>query len=311
MPSSTVDLPLERAAAAAGRTLDATTGVGAQGIQIEGAGIAADPSGPNGDFVIRAAANLEPVRVSFSGPGFLTRHTFIRVPGPDAQVGLIPRTFDVASFDQMCRSSGLRRWVTAPSLTIESRTLTFTRLDADQFAARADTMSDDERQSIITDLGWALPQLTGGAFTSFASVEHGAADVGAEVAVLRPNTLTVLRMSGLTAATGLWGYGRYQLDDRGAVTAGLAVLDVDFDRSETPFRRSLRAHELGHALGYSHVTARASVMNNDGRSEPNDFDRAASNLAFQRLPRNRSPDVDPSAASSVNRISRRWGAAMP
>ena len=85
------------------------------------------------------------------------------------------------------------------------------------------------------------------------------------------------------------------------MTAGILMLDRDFDRSGSNFTRSLRAHELGHALGYQHVIARDSVMNSLARLEPNDFDRAAARIAFQRPPGNRSPDVDPTSAS-INRL---------
>jgi hypothetical protein len=37
------------------------------------------------------------------------------------------------------------------------------------------------------------------------------------------------------------------------------------------FGRSLRAYELGHSLGYNHVTLRESVMNASARIEPNPF----------------------------------------
>ncbi len=53
-------------------------------------------------------------------------------------------------------------------------------------------------------------------------------------------------------------------------------------------------HELGHALGYNHVTVRTSVMNPVISGEPTDFDRTGAKVAFERPPLNRSPDVDPS-----------------
>ena len=74
--------------------------------------------------------------------------------------------------------------------------------------------------------------------------------------------------------------------------------------SNSPFRRSLRAHELGHALGYNHVTVRLSVMNASGQIEPNDFDLKAVKLAFLRPPGNRTPDRDPDSLTSNLRAPR-------
>jgi hypothetical protein len=77
------------------------------------------------------------------------------------------------------------------------------------------------------------------------------------------------------------------------------------------FRRSLRAHELGHALGYSHVTVRTSVMNSNARTEPNEFDREATQIVYQRPPGNRSPDTDPDPFSiNTMRLTARWSAGI-
>jgi hypothetical protein len=82
----------------------------------------------------------------------------------------------------------------------------------------------------------------------------------------------------------------------GTVTAGAMFLDRDFDRNDSR-RRLLRIHELGHALGYLHVTSRTSVMNPAIGPEPNDFDRAGAIIAFQRPVGNRAPDVDPGSGT--------------
>ena len=121
------------------------------------------------------------------------------------------------------------------------------------------------------------------------------------VRFLNSGQITVGRFAGLTAATGFWGYSRWLIAGDGSIYGGTIMLDRDFDRSGSGFRRSLRAHELGHALGYNHVTVVTSVMNSNARTEPNDFDRTASRIAFQRSPGNRAPDSDPDMYS-VNRI---------
>lgn len=109
----------------------------------------------------------------------------------------------------------------------------------------------------------------------------------------RTGEIVVARFVGLQAATGFWGYGRWASDGAGTIRAGIIMLDADFDSSGSVYRRSLRVHELGHALGYNHVNARESVMNSSARTEPNDFDRNGARIAFLRPPGNRAPDSDP------------------
>ncbi|MCC7185955.1 MAG: hypothetical protein IT185_06935, partial [Acidobacteria bacterium] len=84
------------------------------------------------------------------------------------------------------------------------------------------------------------------------------------------------------------------------------MLDRDFDRSNSVFKRSLRAHELGHALGYTHVSLLTSVMNTSAVTEPNTFDRQATQIAFLRPPGNVRLDSDPSEASLNRSAAAVW-----
>jgi hypothetical protein len=78
------------------------------------------------------------------------------------------------------------------------------------------------------------------------------------------------------------------------------MLDRTFETSGSAYQSTLHAHELGHALGYSHVDVRQSVMNSSGRVSITDFDRGGARIAFLRPPMNMSPDVDPDPIT-VNR----------
>jgi hypothetical protein len=51
-------------------------------------------------------------------------------------------------------------------------------------------------------------------------------------------------------------------------------------------------------------------MNSQARTEPNDFDRDAARIAFQRPPGNRTPDVDPTSASINRRVTATWSAPV-
>jgi hypothetical protein len=146
---------------------------------------------------------------------------------------------------------------------------------------------------LLADLTWALPQLTGNAFFAFAEQQIETAAEGDRVRVSRPGLIVAARYEGLTAGTTFWGYTRWGWNGAGEMQAGIIMLDRGFETSGSIFRRSLRAHEFGHALGYNHVSGRESVMNPAARIEPNAFDRSGAKIAFLRPPLNRTPDIDP------------------
>jgi hypothetical protein len=251
--------------------------------------------------------------VVVSGSNVLQRQTSLPLPGTDAVVSLIPSQFDMATFEQMLRDGGsLRRWTTAPSLVIIDAVLQFSGVSDTSFTALDERMSADEQRGLVADLTWGLPQVTGNAFNAFASVSIESPAPGSTVSFFsREGRIVVARFKGLSASTNYWGYGRAAM--RGSdVVAGAVMLDRDYDASCTAHQRSLRVHELGHALGYCHVTRRVSFMNASAVFEPNDFDRDATRIAFQRLPGNQAPDRDPARSSiGVRAAPLTWGDITP
>ena len=154
-------------------------------------------------------------------------------------------------------------------------------------------MTEAEVNSLLADLRWALPQLTGDTFTAFADEQRETAAEGERVRVSRPGWIVVARYEGLTTAINYWGYTRWSWSGAGEMQAGIMMIDRAWDASGSVYCRSLRAHEFGHALGYTHVFVRQSVMNTNATTEPNAFDRDGARLAFLRPPLNRTPDIDP------------------
>jgi hypothetical protein len=282
-----------------GSVVDGVTDGSIAGATLDIDGIGAVTTAADGSFRIETS-DVEQFRpVSIRSGGTVLRQTHLRVPGPDARLSLIPSSFDLAAFDQMFRGTGsLGRWTEAPRLTIQRRVLQFTNVSDTSYTATDATLTDAEVNQLVADLRWGLPQLTGNRFASFAGESRETATAGSLVGVRRTGEIVVARYVGLTAATNFWGYGRWASSSPGAIVAGIVMLDRDFEQSGSPFRRSLRVHELGHSLGYNHVTTRASVMNSSAVVEPNDFDRSAAKLAFLRPPANRSPDLDPDEYSS-------------
>jgi hypothetical protein len=290
-----------------GRLVDALTATGLAAVSLRlGDGTSAT-SDAGGTFVLQSA-HLGLLSAVLTRTGLVERQTTIRVPGPDATISLMPSSFDTSSFDQMFRPDGrLQRWTSAPALVIQTRTLALTSTSDDQFVATGEELTRDEVDRLLSDLADGFRELTADRLGGFASVATESAPAGSSVKVKRTGAIVVARYQGLTQATGYWGYGRWATSGDGEVVGGIVFLDRDFDKAEGQYCRSLRVHELGHALGYYHVTLRSSVMNSNARIEPNEWDCQAVLIAFQRPPGNRAPDVDP-PQSSVNLQTERGSA---
>ncbi len=299
--NQTVDFALTRSQnRLAGTVIDATTDSALSGVRVEVEGFAAATTGADGTFGFDASDPEALRAVTLSSPTIVTRATHARAPGPAATLSVIPASFDLTAFDEMFRSTSgyLHRWVRVPPVIAVNRVLQFTNITDSQYVALSATMTDAEVTTLLGDLEWALPQLTGNTFATLSDQRRETAAAGASVQVSRPGSIVVARYQGLSAATGYWGYTRWAWNANGEVSQGIVMIDRDFDASSSPFRRSLRAHEFGHALGYTHVTSRTSVMNSDARTEPNAFDRAGAKLAFRRPTLNLSPDTDPAPYSN-------------
>jgi hypothetical protein len=239
-----------------------------------------------------------------NGPGVVQRLTKITGPTSErAKLSLIPASFDLTAFDEMFRSSNarLQRWRRQPSLVVVASAMTY-RGPAEYYAATPTQMSEAEVSSLIEHLTEGLALLTGGTFTAFANVQVERPGPGERVLVTRAGQIVVGRFDGIGAYDTTIGYGRWAEEPDGTISAGVIFLDRVFDRDD-PRRRLLRIHELGHALGYQHVTSRSSIMNPSVGAEPREFDRQAAIVAFQRSPGNVAPDTDPGV---VARIETGW-----
>lgn len=239
--------------------------------------------------------------ITFSGGSTTSRTTAIKVPAAETTVSMIPASFDLVAFNQMFRSSQkLQRWTAAPPLVILTRAVQYEGEYANNPMVLPDELSDVEQQALLADFSDGFMTLTDHQFSGFSSVTFEAPEAGSRVNVMRTGFIVVARSKGLTAGCSYWGYGRWATTPSGAVVGGNVMIDADFDAGLTPYsqyRRCLRIHELGHALGYNHVTSRQSVMNSAARFEPNSWDLQAVHIAFQRAPGNGDPDNDPAGIS--------------
>lgn len=258
-------------------------------------------------------------RTVLTADGFVERQTGVRAPAAGVQLSLIPAALDLTAFNQMFRhapaagaAAALTRWADRPALVIERRVLQFTDVGAASYTALDETLTSAEVNSIIADMTEGYAHLTNGLLGPFRSVTSRTSDPGAAVSVSEPGNIVVTRQVGLTEKAQFWGYARWSTTADGEVTRGFIILDRDFEKSGSPYRRSLRMHELGHTLGCQHVSLPfLSVMNSNAQTEPNDFDRSAARIAHLRPLGNRTPDIDPAshAATTAAGLPQLWHGA--
>jgi hypothetical protein len=297
-----------------GQTVNAIDGTAAGAVSIQIGDRSPVQSDANGNFQVdigRAGTYAAVV----SGGSVVERRTNVTGPTSErARVALIPTAFDLAAFNEMFRTTNnrLQRWTERPSLVVLGSVMKYREVAGTDFDATAEQLTDEETAAMVAHLTEGLALLTGNTYTSFASVTIERPQAGEEVNVLRPRTIVVGRYSGVRVMTNTIGYGTWADQSDGSVVGGAMWLDRDFDQ-DSPQRRLLRIHELGHALGYRHVTVRTSIMNPAIGPEPTDFDRAAASIAFQRPVGNVSPDTDPSGTNRPFRSAEgaRWHVPIP
>jgi hypothetical protein len=277
-------------------TVNVLTGRPVTGVRVQIEGRADLDSGPTGTFVVEGAT-ASVLAVTLSSSEIVTRVTHLRVPGSDGEIALIPKDFNMSAFEQMARrpGSGLVRWTTPPRLLIQRRVLRWAETAGDTYTSTTDQlMSDAAAKAITDDLVMALPDLTGGEYRNFADIVHTTAGVNNPVSMVSAGDIVVAYFTGLTAARGAIGLGSRTYGNDGSVRSGQVYLDAGYD-GQGLYAHIARMHELGHALGWDHVTDAASVMAPVATNWPTSFDRDATRVAFKRGLGNRAPDNDQDA----------------
>src|SRR5690606_8647303 len=146
----------------------------------------------------------------------------------------------------------------------------------------SESRTQGETTALVADMTAALPELTGGVLTQFSRTDRQMAAVGATVSTTISGQITVFWVDGLLEGTGFAGFARWEFS-QWKMTGGVILLDSTSDRGAN--QQWLRWHELGHTLGYTHVTARPSLM--APAAQPiTAFDRQAGQIAYTRPPGN-------------------------
>lgn len=157
-------------------------------------------------------------------------------------------------------SAGPQRWRQAPNLTILVSVMEYRPGGDVEYVATAERLNEADIAELVSDLTDGLEVLTSGTFERFASVSTEVLAPGAITNVSRSNQIVAARFDGLRRSVKALGFGGRRARKDGSITAGAILLDSEFDRTDAR-RRLLRTHELGHALGYNHVSVQTSIMN--------------------------------------------------
>ena len=297
-----------------GETVSAIDGRPISGVAVQ-VGARAAVSDDLGRFELKDLQGGDAI-LTLSGSSIVERRRSVAIPSDAAKETLIPSTFDLDAFDEMFRGTGkLQRWTSAPALVVFGSVMLYHRAGSDEYAATSAQLTDDEVALMIDHLTEGLALLTGQRFTSFASIKVERPASGERANTLRTGSIVVGRYRNVQAESNTIGLGRWATaGDSQEVTGGAIYLEHNFDRPDSA-RRLLRIHELGHALGYQHVTKRTSIMNPVIGPAPTEFDRSAAMIAFERLPGNQSPDDDTDAPRSPGfggRLARPvWSPVIP
>jgi hypothetical protein len=230
-------------------------------------------------------------------PGFLERETSVRVPqDAPVDVSLIPSTHDMMAFEEFApRGPGLQRWTRNPRLLVLNHAVDFAGATPDfrEYPVIDRPINATQLQCLADGIAASLVEMSGG-HLAWDSIDIAVVEPGTRFRTdaTPEGTIVVLPSVSLGASgrgTGYVGADPFVLS-RGAIWMTAELLNYCVTSL-------LYRHELGHALGYLHVTRSVSIMGSPGLAPLTDFDRNSIAILFQRRPGNRLPDRDPSSGA--------------
>ena len=263
-----------------GRVVDQVTGVPLDGIRVSAGGVSTWTD-TDGRFLLQAPGGTH---VTFSGSGYYDR--VASLAGSAGRFALVPRTFDMAAFNDVARdhSTGTLRWLASPAVYVDVR--------PHAFAAGGDVPAEWVEQ-VAALAPQFVSQWTGGALSP-RSVTVGSDPPAPGT----PGTLVILFDEDAARYPSASSAGTATPSHDGDGVIQSATVRLRFSRlagaSAAISRQAVLGHELGHALGLAHMDGgTASMMAGIVRTpELTAFDRAAGALLYSRLPGTRADDRD-------------------
>jgi hypothetical protein len=265
---------------------------GISNVAISSGGAIGTRTDARGFFTLSAATSTYALLLTH--PDFVERRTAATLPASGLHVSMIPSTFDQAAFEEFAPRStttGLRRWTTNPSLTVLRNVVEYDGVAYHPLVTDRQ-VSETDFNCMVDGVQRAIPLMSDSTLT-FKKVDVLSLTAGSRFSI--PNTAegTIV----LTATSGLLANGRasaFAGAQPDVLVRGVVWITADNLSLCGSTAARVFPHELGHALGYQHVTVEPSVMSGiDPTSALTAFDREALRIIYQRPPGNRTPDVDP------------------
>ena len=225
-----------------------------------------------------------PIPVMVEAAGHLRRQTFLKWERGerDTVLDLIPdaRPFSATFFRELLRDAyespnalePFRRWTSTPRFVLRT-------VYQDGRAVEPEVLA-----VIRQAVGWSVPAFTGG--TMSARLEEGPATPAPAIGVVR---ILMVRDDPSSTTCGRATVGR----DPGTIT----LFSDACNCGSVKVPSEVVAHEVGHALGFWHVSDRRSIMYPTIKfrcptGQLSDDERYHAALAYRRSPGHIEPDID-------------------
>jgi hypothetical protein len=265
---------------------------GIANVVISGAAPIGTRTDARGFFTLSAATSTYALLLTH--PDFVERRTAAALPASGLHVSMIPSTFDQAAFEEFAPRStttGLRRWTMNPSLIVLRNVVEYDGVSYDPLVTDRQ-VSETDFNCMVDGVQRAITPMSDSTLT-FKKVDVRSLPAGSRFSIPSTAEGTIV----LTAARGVLANGRASAFADGqpdVLVRGVVWITADNLSLCGSTAARVFPHELGHALGYQHVTLEPSVMSGiDPTSALTAFDREALRIIYQRPPGNRTPDIDP------------------
>ena len=267
---------------------------GISNVVISGAGVLSARTDARGFFTLNAGTSTYPLTLTH--PDFVERRTAVKLPAIGVHVSMIPSTFDQAAFEELVprtTTTGLRRWTQDPSLTVLTNVVEYDGVAYNPLVTSRG-IPEADFGCLLDGVTRAIAPMSDSTMT-FKKVETLALPAGSRFSIPSTPEGTIV----VAVARGLEANGRasaFAGIDPTVLVRGVVWVTADNLSLCGSTAARVYPHELGHALGYQHVTREPSVMSGiQPTSALTEFDREAIRIIYERPPGNRAPDVDPPA----------------